>query len=126
MIKANDLRIGNIVHADNSEIWTPEYNGSLVTVSIDEFQDIYFNENLYSPIYITDDLLKKMGFIWNESIKHWIITWGKNGVHFIKFDEHYNKFAFQLGKHHYRVLDYVHQLQNLFYSLTGKELEITL
>jgi hypothetical protein len=134
MINANEIRIGNWVEYGGETLSVGGISESVATlypkppvvnicyvlvpaeVSYDEI----------NPIPLSPEILEKAGFKWSNSINHWIITWGINGVHFIKFDEYYDKFSFQLGQAHYKVLDYVHQLQNLYFALTGEELNIEL
>jgi len=118
MIQANELRVGNWV--SNGEKY--------FTVDASSMCDILYGviDYIIEPIQLTHEILEKCGFNFNESIRHWAITWGTNGVHFIKKDEHYTGFSFQLGSHHYKVIDNLHELQNLYFALTGEELTINL
>jgi hypothetical protein len=122
MINIKELRIGNLVKADNAKIWNEDYNNSIVEVDIDILLDIFRDESLFSPIPLTPELLKQCGFerhdLSNNSQQYYT----------------YTKVAFTFNSLHgwwyyNRNLDiqpkYLHQLQNLFFALTGTELEIT-
>lgn len=75
------------------------------------------------PIRLSEKELLRLGFKYNEAVKHWIKNWGKNGSLFIKYDEYYKLFCLQLGAHNYKVLEKgMHHFQNLYFDLTGEEL----
>jgi hypothetical protein len=115
-MELNELRIGNIFMMGSYQ-HTMDY-GDYMILAVNS--DIPIN-----GIPITEEKLLQLGFKYNESIKHWFINWGINGVEFIKFDEHYSLFSFQLGTGKYKVLEHIHQLQNLYFALTGEELVLT-
>lgn len=125
-LTANELRIGNKVYytvsntgkkfiGEITKVWKSD-NG--MTGTIDCHYPLSFGE----PIPLSPEILGRCGFKWNDGIDHWVINWGRNGVHFIKKDSAYIGYSFELGKHHYKVVEYLHELMNLFYSLTGEEL----
>jgi hypothetical protein len=114
-MKANELRIGNYVYDTLGKV--NKIDLEAITYIVKE------PHNQVKPIPLTEEWLLKFGFIYHESIKHWVKNWGINGAEFIKFDEYYNLFSFQLGKDNYKVIDIgVHQLQNLWFVLTGEEI----
>jgi hypothetical protein len=120
MIQLNEIRLGNLVKADNEKIWNSTYNGSIVAVDIDILMDIFKDENLYSPIPLSVELLEQAGFKWqggdhyaNEENDIWIED--KSGLY--RFARPF------LTKYN---LKYLHQLQNLYFALTGTELEVNL
>lgn len=95
MIKQNELRVGNIVRKKRVE-----YIADFITIKC---------ADNYNPIPITAKILKRIKFtgiifpaqlIINNSGKYY---WG-NGINV--------------------EIKYLHQLQNLHFALTGKELEI--
>lgn len=120
-MKANELRIGNIV-LDISDI----RNIIEIKISLDDFAMMGNFERSsnhvipYKPIPITEQWLKRLGFEdqgkWHQLIDHPFClnislayketTFGHN--------EEYKLF------HH----KFVHQVQNTYFALTGKELEI--
>lgn len=113
MIKANELRIGNLVEGKDGVI-LPVVAFAVEAVNGD-------NRFGFNPIPLTPEILEKCGF-------------EKNGCF-------YNVDNFQLmygytreeGKFFHFCLDeivafppfkYLHELQNLYFALTGKELNV--
>jgi hypothetical protein len=115
-MKANELRIGN---------WLQRLDGSFFQLSLYDFQVI--NELIErwhpSPINITEEWLLKFGFkkredgdfdLFDFSEVDIVIT-NPNNSNVWKCDG----VCFSVG-----CLEYVHQLQNLYFALTGEELII--
>jgi hypothetical protein len=135
-MKANELRIGNWVFDDEnipmqiakieSEIYT-RWNFNDCSIVL-EHKATYYESEIF-PIPITEEILLKCGFedgvvniFENENFKTSI--WYHDGWHF-QFDEKewYGKSSVYLYP---APIDYVHQLQNLYFALTGEELEVNL
>ena len=120
MIQPNEkLLPGNVVMRYNTAVkLTPKYV-------------YYFSEgkmqfgNIYSPIPLTPEILVKWCG-WNRDKNKYWKSWGKNGFHIILWDDYYDAFKLELGLHHYKVLDTLNHLQNLFYFLTGEEMVVTI
>ena len=123
-MKANELRLGNLINTQNGveEICTI-YIGSFITETCSSFE-------YCEPIPLTEEWLLKFGFkkIGTNDFYDDLYHFG-NGTH--------NGFYFSLSgvavvgwndyyDHHQEVGDcqYVHQLQNLYFALTGEELTI--
>lgn len=104
-MKASELRISNWVHLCDG-IDTYE-----IQVQYDTFSKVKFNPSYWKPIPLTEEWLLKFGF------KPLGKDWQKNGIII-----HTRKRGFVLRKS-VPIIEYVHQLQNLVYALTGKELE---
>jgi hypothetical protein len=133
MIKATELRLGNLIEyhvfdlVDGTDTWFENY------VDIDDMRWISANPNdgLYRPKALTEELLVRMGFTPDS--------------HKICFDhplpkepenEHkdlgktfptifFNKRLERWMDCHTRVcVDNAHELQNLYHALTGEELTI--
>jgi hypothetical protein len=139
MIQANELKIGNLVYYNGNlqEIGSvTEIKKNLITgdecVVLDYRSDILHQTQYLQPIPITEEWLLKCGFDKRESsvcdafyiginpiTKDWLfdIVWLKNMM-----DYSYEDFAFYRNGHH--KIHSVHQLQNLYFALTGEELEI--
>ena len=112
MIKANELRVGSLVYV--------LYQVSTIT-SINEFdveshdcKDIPIEELRAIPI--TEEWLVKLGFVSNGINRCWkdpidLIYMGDNSWLYLANQRHVNLF-------------YIHQLQNLYFALTGEELTI--
>lgn len=126
MIDARELRIGNLIYgvSDRIETIVKITDGGKITTY--KANGIYENDiDDLSPIPLTPEILEKCGF------KKIIADGGAVGYY-----EYYDN-----GKYETSVLSkwgitlmgidsihikYLHQLQNLFYALCGKELEIKL
>lgn len=116
MIKANELRIGNLfirelcnsrrLEYDDSFILTEEWMGKLFSDNISiALQDLH-------PIPLTPEILEKCGFVLDEDA----------GYYFLDLPgKPQNIDRLKVGKG-----VFVHQLQNLYFALTGEELKVTL
>lgn len=109
MIKANELRIGNLVHTNF------EREKQITDIKPIDFRENYLN--LYDPIPLTEEWLLKFGFE-KENIL-------SDGTISFKFNPYF--YFNPLKKEgyiciHTPPIKYVHQLQNLYFSLTGEEL----
>lgn len=134
-MNANELRIGNLIGLHKEAIY------SVVSIS-DEFLDLYgVSENVkyhdfknvlidedMRPIPLTEEWLLKFGFEITKSELH-NLKQIYNG--YISFNTYinFNGEESYLWLRYYQngttpKLKYVHQLQNLYFALTGKELPI--
>ncbi len=101
MIKSNELRVGNIV--ENRGV---EYVADFITIQM---------AHNYNPITLTPEILEKVD--WNGYVKFHINS-------YFSIDD--------VGHFYYRNdytginVNHVHQLQNLYFALTGNELTINL
>lgn len=110
MIKANELRIGNIIMA----------GGKVTVCEVEDIAKCKRSPALRHGIPLTPEILEKAGF-------------GHNGnLHVYKdFEAGYNNDDFMYGQHSVRIkkslivkIKHLHQLQNLYFALTGEELNI--
>lgn len=123
-MKANELRLGNYIGILSHTIE--------VSVNCQHIQLIAEGDTTYKPIPLTDEWLVKFGFYkfehdhyksreWNirEEFNPRIIFGLQKGT--IKGRKVMNAY-----KSHHLVtsVEYVHQLQNLYFALTGEELMI--
>lgn len=123
-MEANGLRIGNIVLLNNR----------INTIDISWFEcckdSMYGRDIRYdtSPIPLTEEWVIKLGF--KEIID-------KSGQYVLLNEDYYNigleimfgfrtdnKMLVHLNNQDFNQLIYVHQLQNLYFALTGEELTI--
>lgn len=128
MIKATDLRLGNKVLV-NGQICTVNnlFPNNIRVAELSVLHQIN-HESLYEPVPLTPEILEQCGFVKSEykDFDHPVLKcrWvsktivGTNIKPFLRFDS-----MTKLDKPSTDVY-YVHQLQNLYYSLTGQELEI--
>jgi len=122
-MKAQELRIGNLlqdVDGNIVEVITVYANGNYeVNSKIHQFTIIEKDDNLIEPIPLTEEWLLKFGF---EFQKGFINDdyWHLKNLHLSKRFQPFN----QQGALIRYELQYLHQLQNLFFALTGEELEL--
>jgi len=143
-MKANELRIGNWVlgrkngeKTNHIQVESVDETGINIEVSggyyvgdTEKDYDGYFEKSWFSgatiePIPLTIDILEKCGFLW--SVYHQAFHFGDSAMNeFYDLNECYPS-GYQLSFFKKRELVgnpifYLHQLQNLYYALTGQEL----
>jgi len=125
-MKSNELRIGNYVN----------YEGDSCLFELDDFKNIEFDElsSCYEPIPLTEEWLLRFGFEFDgEQIngKYYKkeINYSSGYRDYLSITDKGAGYLFMLTsnyeKHSILPFEYkhVHQLQNLYFALTGKELE---
>lgn len=115
-IKANEIREGNLVY---------EF-GKVHTISFKN-DDHWHLEN-FQPIPLTPEILKSAGFKRNGNTKNWFHLKIDNQTRFTGCDNGDETWV-GLSVNSYwggKSAIYLHQLQNLYFALTGNELEINL
>jgi len=134
----NELRIGNIV---NYQISTSVFQGEVMAITKNRVvvDKLTLKFMTIEPIPLTEEWLIKLGF---EKLREYddgeniIIQYGKSII--VGNDEHDEKLVISFPFKHCEIgdyqdgysyvlditIDYVHQLQNLYFSLTGDELTI--
>ena len=104
-MKITELRIGNWVR-----IHTQEYQMTI--------EDFNFKEDFIKPIPLTEEWLLKFGF---EKTR-----WGMRRYP-LEIRGSVVMFGHQSAQRHLNIrCEYIHQLQNLYFSLTNQELTIEL
>lgn len=126
-IESKELMIGNFVNLtkDNFKTVKPYMMEGVDIYKVDE-SDCYDIQ----PIPLTEDWLLKFGF--NKDYKKGYIGIDVNNSDFVLTEpfiigewQNYCVFEFKTGLlSRFTEVKYVHQLQNIFFALTGKELEI--
>lgn len=122
MVKANELRIGNWIMFD----------GNLTQVDLglfDMWGDVDIDERL-NPIALTPEILEKCGFEKDEDANSDIyqLDIGRKSFR-IQLSTTSIIFKFDVGMDWTSDIDapeYLHQLQNLFFALSGEELPLNL
>lgn len=112
-VKANELRIGNFVYNPNLK----EFR-CLDILDIRDFAEkrLYLD---FESIPLTEEWLIKFGFT-EEVNSQFVKFWRKNNITiYHRYDLLPNEFI--LSEFDVKI-QYVHQLQNLYFTLTGKEL----
>lgn len=123
-LKPSELRIGNWAMYDPNVFIDDPYATPKphypVKIEDGEAIDLAI-EGCYTPIPITEEILKAVGAIkWGD--KQWKIGWldlGKVGDSYHVAINNFEHTMFEGAK-------YLHQLQNMYYCLKGKELEVNL
>jgi hypothetical protein len=116
-MKAIELRIGNYVHYFIRDKYQDPQEW-LEQTQIDAHDLILLSETEdadYRPIPITEDWLLKFGFRNYEQIK-----WDTDVLLLIKNGD---GFLYLANQRHVNIF-YIHQLQNLYFALTGEELNL--
>lgn len=118
-MKITEVRIGNLLFVpgvDREVIVSGIFRSHFVCEDKD---GIRFEESVrinYQPILITEEYLLKFGFE-NWDINSWAISkrisiYKQHGVYWFRYNSYSGV-----------CLRYVHQLQNLYFALTGEELK---
>lgn len=124
MITANELRIGNWIH---NPIQGINFQVDLATIGNvmrdNDKRNKVPDYSLYKPIPITEEIILKCGFDKNSYYyihkkTYFIFTFGL-GLCYINIDSMFESFSRDETKH-------LHQLQNLYFAITGEELEVSL
>jgi hypothetical protein len=114
MIQANELRIGNWVGYHTTNFDTGESILEYIRCIASTIKDVNLFGKHYEPIPLTPEIMVMAGF-------------GKGGEGFYyKNGIEYNLDEQLLEGIGDVPLQYVHQLQNLYFALTGQELTINL
>ena len=129
MIAANELRIGNWVMYDNRLFQIEAISRSLPCLNTDEFGIGVVDWNNINPIPLTPEILEKCGLKNVENPKQygWYISVGNRELCWCHAD--YISLEFKVGQlddfcDTIKDIDckHLHQLQNLYFALTGEEL----
>jgi hypothetical protein len=122
-IKANELRIGNLVIYSNGSILFKVIGISEFGIDIEnEVEKTYIEYDEFEPIQLTEEWLLKFGF---EKQMMW--TYAINIIGNQKLIYYLGEKGWSIGNKNYSDfsnLKYVHQLQNIYFALTGEELTI--
>jgi hypothetical protein len=120
-MKGEELRLGNLVSNMN-----PRHNDSILTIeSIGDNHEVnvFYRKYLLSelePIPLTEEWLLKLGFKNNSMNTYNILLQG----FLLEYNLQHNVVD-AVNKVHFNLnipVKYVHQLQNLYFALTGEEL----
>jgi hypothetical protein len=114
MIKLNEIRVGNTIMRES--------NGARCTVNAYMIRDLYEGTaKEYTPLLIDDAILEQYGFMYHSEKRYWELpgllfswpTWKhQDGYCVHPFGENNGGI----------VVKYLHELQNIFYDHTKREL----
>jgi hypothetical protein len=122
-MKANELRIGNLLNYQTAE-------GDILTATID-WQDLkWLSEDekgfnlVHNPILLTEDWLLKFGFKYSLTLDDFMFK-DKNDIFEMQpYKKGFLNSVTWCDNEILQELKYVHQLQNLYFALTGEELSL--
>jgi hypothetical protein len=121
-MKANELRIGNLVmYSNNSIIFTVSGLHEFGMDCFDDIEETYIEYDQFEGIPLTEEWLLKFGFNQYETVVIKTHNYIKGNF---KFNSAVLWVAEYKGIHIESKILYVHQLQNLYFALTGEELTI--
>lgn len=125
MISCYELRIGNYVLVDeNLQQVSAVSHTTASTLAIEDNNEQVVSEHTLENIQsipLTDDILKECGFIYHDYFKFWqLITTGIRSEMNISAD--YEVIDF-MRKPILKKLVSLHQLQNIYFLLKGRELQ---
>lgn len=121
-MKANELRIGNWVEQPNDGV-------TRVTAILNDLQiktETGYIDKYCRPIPLTEEWLLKFGFTYDE-VFGW--SFSDEKIYFIlNYYQPNNRVVLETDEESVitvpQDISYVHQLQNLYFALTGQELEL--
>lgn len=129
MIKENEIRVGNLIKGIATSL--------TIKVDLHFFNEVFDDDTMldwYAPIPLSKELLEKCGFVKNRSGELAIEMYGA---------ESHLEMIYGVESWHYPIItqtpqgdeersvflnriQYLHQLQNLYFALVGEELKIEL
>jgi hypothetical protein len=120
-MKANELRIGNLVkHIDKDSVFTVKGIDLLGIDCENDIESMYSSYEMLYYVKLTEEWLLKFGF---QKTMSW--TYVKDLVGNLELVYYLGEKGWSIGFKSYSDfpnLKYVHELQNLYFALTGKEL----
>lgn len=127
VLKASDLRIGNLVYSKETNRFQKITGLTDVNPFIDAINFDYTNYNEIEPIIINEEWLLKFGF--DKSIENFDYF---ERVKYFKYELKvgFGHITFRISEYNiikgstHPNIKYVHQLQNLYFALTGSELTV--
>ena len=127
MIPSQELRIGNFVIADEKlqQISLIDHASALAAMTLpgNAQTTMTFPLETIRPVLLTDEILEQCGFIYHAYFKFWQLIESNDGIRSeMDVDRDYTILDF-MRKPITKRLTALHQLQNIYYVLKGKELK---
>lgn len=125
MIPGNELRLGNYILA-TSQLRKVNQIGDLYVEVFDEISDgpsrMRHSLSDIFPVPLSEDVLLHCGFVYRDHFKFWqLISGEKETRSEMDIDNDFNVIDF-MRRPVVKTLTSLHQLQNIFFSLKGREL----
>jgi len=115
-----ELRIGNWVNC--SELVDEDRIRQIRCFDFANYLDT--NPDYYEPIHLTKEWLLHFGWVWNERTNSFENNDTRMHLEYRKLNGSYTMFNYVLKAKIAERIWHVHQLQNLYFALTGNELTI--
>lgn len=136
-MNAQELRIGNYAKYADCNVWMKRLIGKPKRMNLDDISELHYNHELYEPIELTEDILLKCAFVKAVNEERWATFDMKINT---ETNSSFNHIRIYLGHEgadvrltldyiyypHLKTIKHLHQLQNLFYSITQSELQVNL
>ena len=122
VLKEYDLRIGNFIKVISTTKTFDSFITQAKGYDIVRIEEKSFNHWNYEPVILDEELLLNFGFSEIGGCNEKDFTNGDYNI-FINSIGEINFLFFREGDW-YQKLNYVHQLQNLYFALTGSELTV--
>jgi len=122
-MKASELRLGNYITSDGDVFKVDSISDDIVHAGALGIYKISFDDGDEYGIPLTEEWLTRFGIDWDiywqgYTDGNWVLTNGnETGIWRIAYGKRRNDIIVWY-------LKYVHQLQNLYFALTGKELKL--
>jgi hypothetical protein len=127
MIPYQELRIGNYVLADGAMrriSMIDQRNGRAAVDQQEAGAGQEFAYDHIQPVSLTDEVLQQCGFVYHDYFKFWQLIEGAGNTRSeMDIDPDYNLIDF-MRRAVVKKIGTLHQLQNLYFQLKGKELAI--
>jgi len=127
-MNSKDFRIGNLVYYHISDPFDdPSEYDVLETINHDDLRcfEQYEDNSEYSPILLNAEWIEKFGFV--KEGRHYAMGVHQklfSGLMKLTFNGKLQMWVFSIGRYSdITRVQYVHELQNLYYALTGEELQ---
>ena len=122
VLKESDLRIGNFIKVISSNKTFDSFITQAKGYDIVRIEEKSFNYWNYEPVILDEGWLLKLGFSEIGGCNEKDFTNGDYNIFINSIGE--VNFLFFIQGDWYQKLDYVHQLQNLYFALKGRELTV--
>lgn len=124
-MKVQELRIGNYVEGVGTEESIRRINDSIqYNYNTEKYELDAIDIQFFKPIPLTEEWLEKFAFEWSI----WHQAWHRLGFVFNLSERGVSGYYMHMVKRNNDIICpeiiYVHQLQNLYFVLTGEELTI--
>lgn len=129
MSEAKNFRIGNLVDLGNRIGRISELlSNHCMVVDLEETQDTLEDFDRVQGIPLTEEWLVKFGFDKEEAVATGIAVWDEFYIGSFEISNSgtgFSDWSFLPYQGNVVKIKYVHQLQNLYFTLTGEELTLT-